>query len=1075
MFSSRDRAGPEGNFRLGAASKKAQVSSLSGGGYISHQGAAPSGQGDDAVRKVIQGSSLSHPENNSEVKVAWEKFLSGKRYVAAGTVRRPIDDSWRRSLIGEVDPERGPPPPGLDRSELETLRARHERLVSASAPFLIQARGLLAHTGTVMILTDPDGTILDVEGDEHLRDAVQSAGLVPGHNWHETSMGTNAIGTALALGQPIQVHASEHFIEAVQKWTCSGAVIRDPVDASIVGVIDISGLRRSYSQHSLPLIATTANGIENRLAQMETERRLQLLEASLQRLSSGDGVIVFDGRGRLVKANDRAAPALAAWGVTLTAEMRLPVEGPQQVAAPSDLLPDWLLANRMEPILRGTRLLGFVVSIPIVAIAPPPDRAAAGIEPGRARAAVPHEALLATMIDQSASLVALKGLDGRYEFVNRRFEEVFGVKSGDVLGRTDAELFAPEAARRMRARDLEAAARTGASESVDEIGLDHGPVRLATVRFPIFDDTGRVTALCIQATEVSRPGSQGPAEADVPDLADEGVMVTDARDVILTVNAAFTRITGYTADDVVGRHVDMLRSGLHSAGFYKRLRHSLADQGRWQGEIQNRRKNGEIFPAWATIYSVKDADGEVQSRVAIFADIGARHSARRDVEFISTHDGLTGLPNRKLLMDRLTDCLADARRRQDNVAVMLIDLDNFKGINDVLGHDLGDLLLQHVAERLRRCLCDAHTLARVGDDEFVAILSGASIEEIRLLAADTLEYLSASYCIREQELFAAASIGISLFPTDGDNAVGLVRNADTALYKAKEQGRSRFQFFTPEMQAVAAQRMTLESGLRAAIDNDRFRMVYQPQQALVSGKLVGAEALLRWNDPVLGEVSAARFIPAAEGAGLIVPLSEFVFADVLAQIALWRHQGLVPPRISINVAAEQLREPHFVEHLCELLETRGLPAEAICLELTEGTLMEDLKGVGRMLSRFTELGIAVSIDDFGTGYSSLAYLSHLPIQELKVDQSFVHGIAAEANKRSIITAIIDMAHALGMQVLAEGIETEEQLAFLKDRQCEMGQGYLFHRPLSAEAFEELFAPPGGPAFRPSLPADRLAS
>ncbi|KON82373.2 EAL domain-containing protein [Azoarcus sp. PA01] len=1017
---------------------------------------------------------MSRPENNFQVKAAWEKLLSGQFGGTTRALRPAIDDSWRRCLVGQVDPERGGARPPVERGELEALRNRNERLISASAPFMIQAREFLAHTGTVMILADPEGTILDVEGDAHLLDPIQHAGLVPGHNWQESSMGTNAIGTALALGQPIQVHASEHFCEAVQRWTCSAAVIRDPVDASVLGVLDLSGFRRDYSQHSLPLIATTANSIEARLAQMELERRFQLLEATVQRLSAADGVIVFDGRGRLVKVNERAAPALAAWGVTLSADTSLPVgSGASGMGSPQ--LPDWVVASRIEPVFRGVGLLGFIVSVPLPAVSPqpPPPAEIAPVPARESGESGGQQAMLATMIDQSASLVSLKDLDGRYEFVNRRFEEVFGMKSADIVGRTDAQLFEREQARQLRARDLEAIEQAVHSESTDEIDLGHRRLRLATVRFPIFDEAGRITALCTQATELDRAGLHAPAPSagDAMGRTDEGVMITDAHGVILTVNAAFTRITGYSLQDVAGKLPSILQSGLHSKEFYERLWLSLAEHGRWQGEIQNRRKSGEIFPEWLTIYAVKGADGEVQSYIALFGD----SSARQGGEFMTMHDALTGLPNRKLLMERLSDCIADARRRRDSLAVMLIDLDNFKGINDSLGHDVGDLLLQQVAERLRRCLCDAHTLARVGGDEFAVIVRSVTLDEIRRLAAHTLDYLSGSFCIRRHELCGAASIGISLFPEDGDTATGLLQNADTALYVAKAQGRNRLRFFAAEMQALVQQRMTLEAGLRAAIDNDRFEIVYQPQTALADGELVGAEALLRWRDPVLGDVPPGRFIPAAEEAGLIATLSEQVLAKVLSRIALWRCQGLVPPRISINIVAQQLREPHFVEHVCELLESRGVPPAAICLELTEGTLMEDLDGASQMLSRLTERGIAVSIDDFGTGYSSLAYLGRLPIHELKVDQSFVRGIAGEASKRSIITAIIDMAHALGMQVLAEGIETEEQLAFLKDRHCEMGQGYLFHRPLSADVFERLFAPGGGTPPRASAPFGRLAS
>ncbi|WP_168224975.1 EAL domain-containing protein [Azoarcus sp. DD4] len=1012
------------------------------------------------MTKIVQASWLARPRNNTQVKTAWERFLGGEAYAAGVGLRRAIDDSWRRCLVGRVDPVRGEALPRVGRDGLEALRKRHERLISASAPFMVQSRGLLAQTGTVMVLTDPEGTVLDVEGDPRIRDAMAAAGMVPGNNWQESSIGTNAIGTALALGQHIQVHGAEHFCEPIQKWTCSAAVIRDPVDASIVGVLDVSGLRRDYTPHSLPLVATTANSIENRLAQMELERRFQLLEAGVQRLSAADGVMLFDSRGRLVKANDRAAAALAAWGVALGPETVIPVgEGAASRAGTPPLqLPDWLLANRIEPVFRGGALLGFVVSVPLPVTASP----FASMARGEPAAPDGRQTLLATMVDQSESVVSLKDLDGHYAFVNRRFEEVFGVKSADVLGRTDAQLFEAEPARRLRARDLEAMQRTQRSESVDEIPLGRRLVRLVTVRFPIFDEAGHVQAICTQATERGPDGAQGAAANAVQGLAgsDEGVMVTDARGVILTVNPAFTRITGYALEDIAGKRPSVLQSGLHSKAFYEGMWRKLAEQGRWQGEIQNRRKNGEIYPEWLTIYAVRGGEGAVQGYIAIFGDSSAQKDSQQRIRFMSKHDELTGLPNRALLMERLSDCVAEARRAREAFAVMLVDLDDFQGINDALGHDVGDALLQQVAERLRRCLCDAHTVARVGGDEFAVILRGCPADTLSAIAARALEYLSISFGVRGQELFATASIGISVFPADSDTAAGLLRDADTALHDAKAQGRNHVRFFAAEMQAQVQQRMSLETGLRAALDNDRFEVVYQPQTALADGALVGAEALLRWKDPVLGNVPAGRFIPAAEAAGLIVTLSEHVLVVVLAQIALWRRHGLVPPRISVNIAAQQLREPHFVENLWRLLERHGVPPEAICLELTEGTLMEDLDGARQMLLQLTEHGIAVSIDDFGTGYSSLAYLGRLPIQELKVDQSFVRGIADEAGKRSIITAIIDMAHALGMHVLAEGIETEDQLVFLKEHHCEMGQGYLFHHPLSPDAFEHLFAPAG---------------
>jgi len=925
-----------------------------------------SGKGDN-VNRTLQSSWLSHPKYNKKIKAAWERFQSGEAYAPSIALRPTIDDSWRRCLVSGVDPSRNPARVAVDSIGLQLLRKRHERLVSASAPFMVQSRSLLAQTGTVMVLTDPHGMVLDVEGDQRMRDAIERIRLIPGACWNEAVVGTNAIGTALQLRQPIQVHASEHFCEEIQTWSCSAAVIRDPVDGAVLGVLDISGRYATCNPHSLPLAAMTAEMIENQLAQRERERRVLLLESTMQRLSSGDGVIIFDGRGNLVRANDRAAPALAEWGVTLSTNTHMPAPRPDDAPPLPDVLPDRLLENRVEPVFRGSELLGFVASIPFRSGASAPAIMVEACAP-RSRALTPEqrEALL-------------------------------------------------------------------------------------------------IRSICTRTDEMAGPREAGntPAPTIDEDATEEGVLVTDADARIVTVNAAFTRITGYTIEDVAGKSPSILKSGLHSKEFYERMWRSLAERGRWQGEIQNRRKNGEIYPEWLTIYSIKGPRGEIQNHIAIFGDSSAASTAQEHLEFMQGHDALTGLPNRRLLMERLKECVDEAARIGDPLAVMLIGLDNFGDINDSLGHDLGDRLFQQVTERLRRCLCDAHTIARLGDEEFAVVMRGAAAEELHRVAANTLDYLSASFCVGHKELFVTTSIGISLFPADGDSGAVLLRNADRALHTAREGGRNRYQFFAEEMNVRLLQRMALEAGLRAAIEHDRFRVVFQPQDDLFTGAIVGAEALLRWTDPTLGEVSAARFIPVAEEAGLIVAVGDIVLAKVLAHIALWRRQGLVLPRISINIAAQQLREPRFVEHVCELLEEQGVPPEAICLELTEGTLMADLDKTGEILTRITERGIAVSIDDFGTGYSSLSYLSRLPIQELKVDQSFIRTIADEAGNRSITTAIIDMAHALGMTVLAEGVETGAQLQILKDKRCELGQGYYFHRPLSAAAFETLLVDSGG--------------
>ncbi len=491
-----------------------------------------------------------------------------------------------------------------------------------------------------------------------------------------------------------------------------------------------------------------------------------------------------------------------------------------------------------------------------------------------------------------------------------------------------------------------------------------------------------------------------------------------------------------------------------SQDFYALLWRSIVEDGYWRGEVHNRRKDGEIFPAWLTVTSVKDESGLVANFFSIFSDISDVKTSQRKIEFLASHDELTGLPNRSLLIDRLKHAISLAQRQNHKVALLFIDLDNFKNINDTLGHDLGDLLLKQAAERLQSCVRDADTLARLGGDEFVAVLSDVSMEEITSVASRIVDFLSASFHINGNSLFVSASIGISVFPDDGDDSMSLIKCADTAMYRAKERGRNQYQFFVDEMKVLALQRMTLETGLRLALDAGLLRMLFQPKLDIRSGAVVGAEALLRWRDAHLGEVSPSQFIPVAEGSGLMVLIGNTVFRMVLKQIAAWLATGLEIPRIAINVSAHQLRDGDFVEKVAGWLEESGVPASYIGVELTESALMERIDVVRDMLVELGLMGISLSVDDFGTGYSSLAYLRKLPIHELKVDRSFVNGIAYEPDDRSIGKAVIEMGHALGLRVVGEGVENEAQLEVLQQEGCDIVQGFLFYRPLAADEFAE---------------------
>ena len=450
-----------------------------------------------------------------------------------------------------------------------------------------------------------------------------------------------------------------------------------------------------------------------------------------------------------------------------------------------------------------------------------------------------NEERLLSIMNHSVSLVSLKDVSGRYEFVNQCFENLFQIKANQVIGKTDKQLFGDEISTILRKSDLKVLAQMDVVESIDELTLATGTVWLQAIRFPIFDRDGVISGICTQASDVTQKRhaeEQLRLAAKVFDRSGEAILITDPKGNIITVNDSFTTVTGYSLPEVIGKNPSVLSSGKHSEDFYKNLWHSLVEQGSLQGEIYNRRKNGEIYPEWLTINSVLDEDSNVLNYVAIFSDITAIKSSQRRIEFLATHDELTGIPNRSLLLDRLKHSLVQAKRQNHTLAVFFIDLDNFKNINDSLGHDVGDLLLKEATERLKHCIRDMDTLARLGGDEFVALLVDVSLEKINAIATRMVDSLAASFRIADKNLFVSGSIGISLFPNDGEDSVTLLKNADTAMYRSKENGRNQYQFFAEEMKVIAFQRMTFETGLRVAIDSNHFSVHYQPQIDIRTGK-----------------------------------------------------------------------------------------------------------------------------------------------------------------------------------------------------------------------------------------------
>lgn len=568
------------------------------------------------------------------------------------------------------------------------------------------------------------------------------------------------------------------------------------------------------------------------------------------------------------------------------------------------------------------------------------------------------------------------------------------------------------------------------------------------------------TELLLHAIQKSAWGVKAGLEiqlaATVFDASSDAIFITDSDNRIISVNAAFCEITGYSAQEVIGQTPAILNSGRHDAGFYHALWRDLLETGRWNGEVWNRRKNGEIFAELLTINAVSNYRGEISHYVSIFADITEHKQTEEHVRHLAHYDALTNLPNRTLFNDRLGQALINAQRDKGKAAVMFLDLDRFKNINDTLGHGIGDLLLQEVAVRLTGCVRQGDTVSRLGGDEFVVLLPELNDEkDARLVAQKLLNAAAFPIVLEGHELHISASIGISYYPMDGANAEALMKNADVAMYRAKEEGRNNFQFYHASMNARSFERLAMETSMRYALNRGEFDLYYQPRFALPEGRIVGAEALIRWNHPDLGLVSPGLFIPLAEETGLILPIGEWVLEQVAAQGKAWQQAGFPPLSLAVNVSARQFRRVDFAAKILQILRNSGFDPHYLELELTESTLMTHAEENIETLKKLSALGIRIAIDDFGTGYSSLSYLKRLPVDILKIDRSFVSEVPDNRDGVAIVEAIIAMAHSLGLHIIAEGVETAEQLEFLQMRKCNEIQGYHFSHPLPVEQFEQL--------------------
>jgi len=557
-----------------------------------------------------------------------------------------------------------------------------------------------------------------------------------------------------------------------------------------------------------------------------------------------------------------------------------------------------------------------------------------------------------------------------------------------------------------------------------------------------------------RTSELSEANKHLSLQAAALKAAANAIVITDFHGTIIWVNRAFTAMTGYGQEEIVGKNPNLLNSGEQPESYYAELWSTILSGKVWKGEIVNRRKDGTTYTEEMTItpVSLEDTGNPTNTYfIAIKQDITQRKAAEKQIQFLAYYDALTGLPNRTLLQDRLSKALAGARRRKDKVALLFLDLDGFKTINDSLGHSVGDLVLQEVAERLKRFAREQDTVARVGGDEFLIVLTAVKDAADAAVAAERLMHaMTVELVIQGRSLSISCSIGIGIFPEHGTDGETLIKNADAAMYCAKESGCNSFRFFSEGMNAEAMERLTLEHGLRLALEKRELFLVYQPQMDIATGKTTGLEALLRWQHPELGLVRPDKFIRIAENSGLIIPIGEWVLRTACSQARKWQDEGLLAVPVAVNVSAVQFRQEDFCELIGRVLWETGLAPQYLEMELTESLLLSNAHVTLSVLQNLRAMGLKLAIDDFGTGYSSLSYLRQFPVSKLKIDRSFIRDVAVNPDDAAITTAIIGMAKSLNLKVIAEGVEDEAQMSFLRARQCDEIQGYYFSKPLVVE-------------------------
>lgn len=647
-------------------------------------------------------------------------------------------------------------------------------------------------------------------------------------------------------------------------------------------------------------------------------------------------------------------------------------------------------------------------------------------------------------------------LDDRVVRANRAFYEMTGMTADEVIGADIGRLMHPEGEAepcpvcraREKRRDLELTMEADHPTNPTGRPIE---IMLRVIRDEAGEPAGVLMGLR-DLTRVRETEEELRLAASVFEGSQEGILVMDGALRVLRVNQAFCNLTGFGEDEVRDRHLETLLAAEHDpGGFCRHLEQSVAATESWEGEVWYRCKNGTTFPAWEHLTVVRDGQARVLRYIGIFTDISEKKQSESRIYRLAHYDPLTDLPNRVLLQDRLGHALERCKRKDSRLALLFIDLDRFKNINDSLGHAVGDRLLQVVAQRLANAVREQDTLARLGGDEFLVLLEELDdLQGAAVVARKVLAVFDDTIRLGGREVYIGASIGISIYPNDGDTAETLIKNADNAMYRAKEAGRNTFQYYTPELTRLSLERLEMETGLRQAMARGELELHYQAQAAL-GGPLEGAEALLRWHHPEQGMVPPDRFIPLAEETGLIEPIGRWVLETACAEAVGWP----APLRVAVNLSGYQVLHGEIVETVRRVLAETGLAPERLELEITEGFVLSHAEQGIATLRELRGLGISLAVDDFGTGYSSLSYLKRLPIHRLKIDRSFVRDLPDDPDDVAIATTIILMARNLGLEVIAEGVESEDQLAFLRERGCEQYQGFYLSRPIPAAEFRAL--------------------